>query len=137
MRFAAFALLMGCSYDWTVPASVDAPVADTAVSDTAVVDTFVAETAPSCESLLAKVVAARIEAKKCVSTALICMEEVIDECGCKSMVAEPGAAANIYRNAVADFKSAGCKSIACGTCAMPKSGQCLLSDGGGLSCAGP
>lgn len=140
IRVAILVVLPGCAYDWSiraVDAAVDSVATDGATSDTAPTDTVVTDIAPSCDELLAKVVAARTAAKKCTSTAMVCMQEVTDECGCKSITAFVGAETNIYKNAVSAFKSAGCTSIACGTCAMALPGQCLPADGGGLACKGP
>lgn len=127
-----------CSYDWTV-ASVVADTTpdtqDTTVLDTAVVDTTPSDAAPDCAALLAAVASARTAAKRCVSTAGVCTTEVTDECGCKSVVAQPGEDRNRYVNAVS--AAAGCKSLACGTCAATKPGFCLVADGGGTACAGP
>jgi hypothetical protein len=136
VRLALLLLLPGCAYDWSIR-SLDAAAETGAAPETSVADSFIADTAPSCDELLAKVVTARVAAKKCTSTAMVCMQEVTDECGCKSITAVVGAETNTYDNAVKAFKTAGCTSVACGACAMPLPGQCLPADAGGLACKGP
>ncbi|MBI2388061.1 MAG: hypothetical protein HYV09_00465 [Deltaproteobacteria bacterium] len=141
-------VLAGCAYDWDVgprvEAGVDAkaPLDSTAPADTAPApDTAVVDTAPEavdCAALLAEVATRRVAAKKCVSTALVCTTEVVDECGCKSITEQADAETNLYADAAKRARDAGCKSPSCGTtCPEPRPNYCLLADGGGTSCAGP
>jgi hypothetical protein len=128
---AAIALaVVGCSYDWAVPAPSDAgaPIDATAPYDAGPPDLVDASDAapdspgdanvdalPNCDSLIAAAASEYALARACTSSCTT----ATDQCGCAKPVGDDSSAATRnYEQAVAAITDAGC-ATGCGQCSPP------------------
>lgn len=102
-------LLAACCYSWETGAASSSFDGGGAGSSSG------ADGGPSCEELADDLDKKRVAAKSCVA---MCTASIVDECACKSYVAQGGStSANAFAAAVQAFTGAGC-ARACDACAL-------------------
>ena len=102
---------VACSYGWEVGAPTGSGNAGAGGADAGAAGG--GGGGPSCATRRAEIEAARDAAQSCTQPAQ-CAARVLDECGCRSWVADSGsAAAKAFTDAVQRFQAAGCVASSC------------------------
>jgi hypothetical protein len=141
--------VVACAYDWAVGVAPlqaeggasDATVPD-ATSDASLWDAALRpdsggdagappqDSSVSCYTLKEALDNARSAAKACIPSAGQCTTDLIDECECKSYVADAGSpAANAFVSALGAFKDAGCIGSCDAAPCLTVPGSCYLATG--------
>jgi hypothetical protein len=130
LALATFVAGAGCVYDWDLGTPAQAG------ADAGGVDAG-GDAAPSCDTLVQKVEAARLAAKACtLGAAGQCAGSIVDACECVSFVKDAQSPeASAFAAAVSELASSNCPAACSGTCMPAVSGTCLLSAGMGPYCS--
>lgn len=135
--------LLACDFDWYVApddasgatdASTDAGAAPEASDDAQPTSDAAPDAPRSCAEIAADLAGARRDAKACPTLTLICERQITDECGCRSFLWAPNAAATTrYEALIAEHGAAGCVASGC-NCLAGTEGRCLAAGGAGNAC---